>query len=383
MRTRRLAPVIMVAALLLSGCVAEPAGAPTTATAVAPTPTATPTYDPIAGMTLAQRVGQLFMVGTPADGVDPTALAAVSEDAIGGIFLRGRSDAGSAATADLVAQFTAANPAGSPPLWVATDQEGGDVQVLSGPGFDDMPTALTQAQAGCDAVGAEAQRWGAPLAQAGVTMNLAPVADIVTSPDTERDNAPIGRLHRNYGYDEASVVDCAGSFATGMRTAGVLPTFKHFPGLGRTTANTDYSADVVDTEITASSPDVDAYRTLLAEGPAVVMVSTAVYQGIDPSAPAAFSSAVVTALLRDELGFDGVVMTDDLSATAQVAAWSPGDRAVLAVRAGVDLLLVSADAGVFPEMYDAVLQAAESDPAFAAQVDAAARRIVELKAEFP
>jgi len=214
-------------------------------------------------------------------------------------------------------------------------------------------------------------------------MNLAPVVDIVTSPETARQNPPIGRLNREYGFDAASVSSCAGAFAQGMRVAGILPTFKHFPGLGRTTANTDYSADVVDTVVTAAAPDVDVYRTLLAQGQGVVMMSTAVYAQIDPSAPAAFSSVIVTDLLRRDLRFDGVVMTDDLSATAQVARWTPGERAVLAVRAGVDLLLVSADPAVFPEMYDAVLQAARTDPAFAAQVDAAARRIVQLKASFP
>ncbi len=378
----RCASVALIAAMcvLVVGCVAEPA-APTSgadpatsSTTPAPTPD-----DPLAGMDLAARVAQLFMVGTSVDGADAVTLAAVADPGIGGVFLHGRSEAGTASIAALVSQFQGERPADAPALWIATDQEGGDVQVLSGPGFDDMPTALTQARDGCDPIGAEALRWGEQLAQAGVTMNLAPVADIVTSPSTAWDNAPIGRLNRNYGYDEPTVVACAGAFAQGMRAAAVLPTFKHFPGLGRTTDNTDNSADVVDTQVTADSPDVDVYRDLLAQGPAVVMMSTAVYQQIDASAPAAFSSAVVTGLLRDRLGFDGVVMTDDLSATAQVEQWSPGDRAVLAVEAGVDVLLVSADSSVFGEMYAAVLQKAESDPAFSAQVDAAVSRILALK----
>jgi beta-N-acetylhexosaminidase len=323
------------------------------------------------------------MVGTPADTPDPTALAAMADPGVGGIFLRGRSSAGAAATASLVAQFTAVEPATGPRTWVATDQEGGDVQVLSGDGFEPMPTALTSAQRDDATLRADAERWGAQLRAAGVDMNLAPVADIVTSADTARLNQPIGIYNRHYGYDEATVADKAGVFAQGMREAGVLPTIKHFPGLGRVTGNTDYAADVVDTVVGADSPDVNVYRTLLGEGPAAVMMATAVYQRIDPSMPAAFSEPVVTGLLRDELGFDGVVMTDDISATAQVARWAPADRAVLAVDAGVDLLLLSADTSVFPEMYQAVLQRAKTDPAFAEKVDAAAGRILELKETFP
>jgi beta-N-acetylhexosaminidase len=388
MRGVTLAATITVSLALVVGCApsSDPRPSATSRTPVPPAPSATPSptpTDPVAGMSLEDRVGQLFMVGTSVDGADPVSLAAVANSHVGGVFLHGRSAAGTEAIAALVAQFTTLPAASAPPLWIATDQEGGDVQVLTGPGLEDMPTALTQAQGGCGPIRTAALRWGTQLAAAGITMNLAPVVDIVTSPEVARQNPPIGRLNRQYGFDEATVARCAGAFAQGMRVAGILPTFKHFPGLGRTVANTDYSADVVDTEVTASSPDVDVYRTLLAQGAGVVMMSTAVYQGIDPSAPAAFSPAIVTDLLRHDLGFDGVVMTDDLSATAQVAAWAPGDRAVLSIRAGVDLLLVSADPAVFPQMYDAVLQAARNDPAFAEQVDAAARRILELKQSFP
>lgn len=387
-RARTAATTIAVLALtLLAGCAPEPpAPSPSPSHSATPTPTVTPTptptVDPIAGMSLDDRVAQLFMVGTAVDGATPVTLDAVRSRHIGGVFLHGRSSAGVDATASLVAQLTGANATTSPPLWIATDQEGGDVQVLSGPGFDDIPSALSQAQNGCDALAGSARGWGGELSRAGVNMNLAPVADIVTSADAAGDNPPIGSMDREYGYDEATVAACAGAFAQGMRGAGVLPTFKHFPGLGRVTGNTDMSADVVDTEVGADSPDVDVYRSVLGQGPAVVMVSTAIYQRIDPSAPAAFSAPVVTGVLRGRLGFEGVVTTDDLSAAVQVQQWAPGDRAVLAVRAGVDLLLVSADPTVFPEMYDAVLKNAQNDPSFAALVDASARRIVELKRTF-
>ncbi len=333
-------------------------------------------------MSLDDKVAQMFLVGTSVDGVDPTTLAAVRDDHVGGIFLHGRSDAGAQAVAELVAQFTGAAAADRPALWVATDQEGGTVQVLSGPGFDDIPSAVEQAQRSDEQLRADAATWGGQLAQAGVNMNLAPVADIVTSPEFAASNPPIGELAREYGYDRETVAAKSGAFAAGMRDGGVLPTFKHFPGLGHVDDNTDYSTGVTDETVAPDGPDVGVYAEVLPQGAAVVMLSTADYALIDPGVPAAFSSAVV-GVLRDTVGFDGVVTCDDLSAADQVGVYAPAERATRAVEAGVDLLLVSADPTVYPEMRDAVRARAQSDPAFAAKVDAAVTRILAQKASMP
>ena len=367
---------------LAVGCAPEPGPAdpstpvPSSTAPASPTPTASP--DPAAALGLEGCVGQVLMVGTPVDTVSPDAAAAIRDRGVGGLFLHGRSSSGVEATAALVAQFRDLAADGSPKLWVATDQEGGEVQVLSGPGFDEMPYAIRQADLGPDALRTAATTWGGQLAAAGIDVNLAPVADIVTSADTRLNNPPIGALGRQYGYDEQTVAAGAGAFADGMRASGVLPTFKHFPGLGRVDANTDYTAEVLDTAVWADSPDVDVYRALTASGPSLVMVGTARYQNIDPDHPAAFSSAVLD-LLRDRVGFDGVVITDDLSAAAAAEIVAPGDRAVEALSAGVDIVLASADPTVLPAMYDAVLSRAESDREFAARVDESCGRVLAAK----
>ncbi len=386
----RFSAAALLAVLALAGCApatgyapsATPTATPAPTASPTPTPTPTPTPDALAAMSMADKVGQMFMVGTPVDGVDPTTLAAVRDDHIGGVFLHGRSDAGTAAIAELVRAFTGVVPAGTPRLWVATDQEGGTVQVLKGPGFDRIPSALEQAAQDDTTLRASAAAWAGQLTAAGVNMNLGPVADIVTSPEFAASNPPIGELAREYGYDGATVAAKAGAFAAGMREGGVLPTLKHFPGLGHVDDNTDYSTGVTDQVVTGDGPDVGVYASILPQGDAVVMMSTADYSLIDPDVPAAFSPAVV-GLLRDRLGFDGVITVDDLSAADQVEVYSPGERATRAIDAGVDLLLVSADPSVYPEMHQAVLARAESDPAFAAKVDAAARRILAQKAAMP
>lgn len=391
---RRAGVSLALTVLLLAGCVAAPPSAtPSVSSSTSasapptpePSPTPTPTPDPLEGLSLEQRVGQLFVVGTPAGRVDPQTLAAVADRHLGGVFLHGRSTGGVAATATVVARFTGADGAAVSgiPLWIATDQEGGEVQVLRGPGFDDIPYAIRQADLRPPALRKAARRWGQQLRQAGVTLNLAPVADIVTSHDTRFGNPPVGGLGRQYGYDRATVAAHAGAFAEGMRDAGVTPTFKHFPGLGHVRANTDHAGDVADTTVTADGPDIEVYRSLLAEGPALVMLGFAVYERIDGSAPAVFSARIVTGILRGDLGYDGVVITDDLSAATAVSGVAPADRAVRALSAGVDVLLLSSGPATLPAMYDAVLQKARTDPAFAERVDESARRVVEAKLSGP
>ncbi|WP_460573039.1 glycoside hydrolase family 3 N-terminal domain-containing protein [Humibacter soli] len=384
-RILRAAAVVALAGLL-GGCAASAPSRHHTATPTRrPTPTATVTptpVDPLAGMTLQQKVGQLFMVGTQATTADPTTLSAVSDLHVGNVFLAGRSQGGTEATAAIVKQFTAlvgADTTAGLPLFVATDQEGGEVQVLSGPGFDDMPTALEQGSMAPAALQAAATQWGSQLHAAALNMNLAPVVDLIPSPQAAANNPPIGGFDRQFGYDPATITSHANAFRAGMQTSGIVPVIKHFPGLGAVTENTDTDSGVTDTTTTATSASVGVFKTEIQDGAQVVMMSTAIYTQLDAKAPAAFSPTVTTGLLRGTLGFDGVIMSDDLSAAEQVDAWSPADRAILALQAGVDIVLVSASPEVAAPMVAAVVAKAQTDPAFAKVVDDAARRVVELK----
>lgn len=347
-----------------------------------PSEAATPSpSDPLAGWTLEHKVGQLLMVGVDVAGAGDDARAAVEQHHVGNVFLHGRSEAGLEAAAELVAGYTglvSAETTRDEPMLVATDQEGGLVQVLRGPGFSEIPRATVQAEWDEAELRRHAKAWGAELAGAGINLNLAPVMDLVPQ-ETARLNAPIGAFDRNYGYTAESVVRSANAFSAGQRAAGVETVIKHFPGLGRVTQNTDTASGVVDDDVAADSPDVAVFAEGIAAGARFVMMSTAVYERIDPAAPAAFSRVVVEDLLRRQLGFDGVVITDDLSAADQIETWSPGERAVRAVDAGVDMVLASADPSVVPEMADALVERARQDPDFAAKVDAAALRVLEAK----
>ena len=351
-----------------------------------PSPSAVPDggtpdpQDPAAGWSIEQKVGQLLVVGTPADAatVGDATRTAIEDHHVGNVFLHGRSEAGLEATRGLVESAIGLAPDDAPPMLVATDQEGGSVQVLRGPGFSELPRATEQATWDAERLEEEATAWGAELADAGVNLNLAPVMDLVPA-DNQSANAPIGYFSRNYGNTAQSVVRSATAFSAGMQASGVEPVIKHFPGLGHVTRNTDTTERVTDDSVTAGSASVEVFADGIDAGARFVMLSNAVYTRIDTENPAAFSPAVV-GLLREDLGFDGVVMTDDVSAAAAVTGLAPAERALEAVGAGADLVLASADPTVVPAMADALVARAQDDAEFAAKVDAAVGRVLTAKA---
>lgn len=326
----------------------------------------------LARMSLEQRVGQLLMVGVPATGASAAALDSVSRYHVGGVILTGRSSAGTAATANVVAALQAR---ASTPLLVSADQEGGSVQVLSGPGFATMPSAVVQGRQAPATLRANARTWGSQLRAGSVRVNLAPVADTVPNP---AGNPPIGGFDRQYGATPAAVSAHAGAFASGMTDAGVVPTVKHFPGLGRVTADTDTTAGVTDTVTTRTDPYLQPFRDVVRAGSPFVMMSTATYARIDPGHPAAFSVIVLRDMLRSDLGFDGVVISDDLGNARQVAAYAPGDRATRFVGSGGDIVL-TVNPAVLPAMFSALVARARSDAAFRARVDESALRVLAAK----
>jgi beta-N-acetylhexosaminidase len=332
-------------------------------------------------MTPAQRIGQLFMVGGPVSGLTSATTSAISRYHVGNLILTGRTTAGAppvrsvTSASDAVAGAVAT---AGVPLFIATDQEGGYVQVLQGPGFSRMPTALTQGTWPDSTLTSNAGVWGHQVRQAGVDVNLAPVMDTVSQSFAPH-NPPIGWYDREYGYTPATVADKGSAFLRGMRSAGLAMTAKHFPGLGRVTGNTDTTAGVTDTVTTRSSSDIVPFRAAVTSGSQFLMVSSAFYSKIDAHSPAVFSPTVITGMIRGDLGFTGVVISDDLGNSKQVQAWSPGARAVNFINAGGDMVL-TVNPTALPAMVNAVSARASSDAAFRAKVNIAAWRVLTVKA---
>jgi beta-N-acetylhexosaminidase len=326
-------------------------------------------------MSLAQRVGQLFMVDCPTSGITSATISAIQAQHVGSVILDNTTQAGSSAIGALTRALENANPSAAK-LFIATDQEGGEVQRLQGPGFAQVPSGVEQGTLSPHALQADATLWGQQLRAVGVQIDLAPVLDTV--PPGGAPNPPIGDLDREFGHDPATVSAHGAAVVAGLAAAGVDATVKHFPGLGRVTGNTDTSTSVTDSITTRHDAYLTPFATAVANGVPFVMMSTADYAKIDPGRPAAFSSTIVTGMLRGDLGFRGVIISDDLGAAKQVSAYSFGQRAIDFIQAGGDMVL-TVDASVAPAMVAAVLSRAQSDATFRAQVDAAAMLVLQAK----
>jgi beta-N-acetylhexosaminidase len=329
-------------------------------------------------MSLEQRIGQLFMVDSPSTGLADSTLTALDDYYVGSVILDGTTN-DSASTIRSLTRSLQSHSAANAKLFIATDQEGGQVQRLQGPGFDTIPSAVEQGKLAPAVLQRNATTWGRQLKAAGVNVDLAPVLDVV--PANFGSNPPIGDLDRQYG-DTAATVSAHGlAFARGLAAASVAATVKHFPGLGRVHENTDTTAGVTDTATARRGNYIQPFADAVKAGVPFVMVSNAIYAKIDPANPAPFSSTVITGMLRGDLGFTGVVISDDLGAAQAVAGFSPGERAVDFIAAGGDMVL-TVDSNVVPAMTAALIAKATSDPAFKQQVSAAALRVLTAKAKF-
>jgi beta-N-acetylhexosaminidase len=329
-------------------------------------------------MTEAQRVGQLFLVGIAGA---PTAevARAVQKYHFGSLLWQGTSTAGLAADQQATQAIQSlASPAATAKVrfFIAANQEGGQVQELQGPGFSVIPSALTQGQLSTAELRRLAAGWGRQLRSAGVNLNLAPVMDVVPGA-TASQNAPIGALQREFGHTPQATGAHGAAFIRGMKQAGVATTAKHFPGLGRVVGNTDFTSGVVDTVTSPKSPYLNSFRTAINAGVSFVMVALATYTRIDPRHLAAFSPRVMR-LLRQQLHFSGVIVSDDLGAAAAVAGLSPANRAIDFLAAGGDLI-TSQSLPAAIAMDQAILARTRHDMAFRLTVNEAVHNILDAK----
>lgn len=404
MATRHHRPLLAVGAatagLVLTACGTTPSSGPTpsapapsspasaaTSPSAAPS-SATASRSPggadgcaalVADLDRSERIGQLFMPGVGVPAWNDSVATTFAEAEVGTVLLLENTEIGQSGIKDLTDQIKGAidQPEGVE-LMVAADQEGGLVQRLKGEGFSEMPAATEQAQLSDAELRASAEDWGSQLREAGVGINLAPVADVVPA-EVGDANEPIGALDRGYGSDADTVSAKVDAFAAGMDAAGVATSVKHFPGLGRVQGNTDLETRVVDDSTTREDADLAGFGSAVENGSDMVMVGSAIYSQIDAEFPAMFSDTVIEGMIRDDLDFDGVVISDDVGAAKAVSHLSPGERVVDFLTAGGDVV-INADPSILPAMVEAVEEQADSDEEFAAELEVKATRVLTMKA---
>jgi len=336
-RWRRVA--LLAAACLLSACGTTPVRpivATSTASFVAtPAPTASATAAPactplsaVDAWPLAQRAAQLVVA--PALHGNAAALGGAISQGVGGILILG------AAASDLRSQLSRAQAQARIPMIVMADQEGGGVQRLGSlvgnlPWPREMVSQMTST-----GLQAAAARVAAQMKALGVTMNLAPLLDLDAG-DGPNDRDVIGL--RSFSAGASVTTTYALAFARGMQQGGEVPVVKHFPGIGGATGNTELGPATTQPIAALRQTGLLPYQAAIAAGLPAVMVSHASIPGLS-TAPASLSSAAITGLLREQLGFRGLVLTDSLSAGAVYAAgYDLASAAVQAISAGADMLL--------------------------------------------
>ncbi len=344
------------------------ASAPATRSAgLAPTASERESESPAgAGASIPRLVGQRFMVGLRAPVPPQKLLQDARRGEIGGVVVFTEESSPADVRRAAAALQRAARAGGNPGLLIATDQEGGPVKRLPGP-----PSAALSTLSPGEAL-QEGSATGRYLRAHGINVDLAPVVDLGLPGSFMTEEG------RTISSSPARVTAVAERFADGLEQTGVMPVAKHFPGLGEATQDSDREASVVDASIGKS---LIPFRELIASSlPLGIMVSTAIYTKRDPDHGAAWSPRIVGGLLRHELGFDGLVISDDLSSEG-VAQSLPTPKAVEeSAKAGVDVLLLEPDS--FRSAYEALLKAAEDGRIPRGNLDASYSRILDAKKRF-
>lgn len=318
--------------------------------------------------------GQVIVAGYPAGDPPEAIRRRLSERALGGVILFKRNLEGLAPVevAEHLAGIAAAT-AGPAPL-VAVDQEGGRVERLKSPVLELPPM---RALGDHDDVGLTRRvgaTLGAQLAALGFTVDFAPVLDVDTNPA----NPVIG--DRSFGADPEKVARHGLAFAAGLAEAGLLACGKHFPGHGDTAQDSHFDLPSLPHDMERlERVELVPFRAA-AGAVGSIMTAHIVFEALDPDRPATLSKRVITGLLRETLGYDGLIVSDDLEMKAIADHFTPGQAAVEAIAAGCDALLICKTVSLVDEAAEALASEASHDPAFAARLREAAARVHAARA---
>lgn len=369
MLSRAPAVAAIIVAAAVGGCGGDGGGGPATTATVGATTRARPVEvpDPASRLTTAQLVGQRIISGYT--GVKPSRsmLRAVRRGTVGGVILF----ADNVPSLDRARRTSAvlrreARRGRQPPLLIMIDQEGGDVNRLAGAPPTASPTAMGRADGSGRFARQQGRLTGRALRGVGIDVDLAPVADVPAF-----DDSFLGT--RAFGRTAAGVARAACGFARGLADAGVAPTLKHFPGLGRAAANTDEAAVTID--VTREQLDAEslAYRRCAVDVP-LTMISSATYPALDASVPAVLSPA--TYELLADTGFRGLTISDAFVTPGIVDLRRPALRAL---KAGLDLVLYAQDEAAARDAHRRLVSSVRKGSLSGRRLRATAARILAFK----
>ena len=325
-------------------------------------------------MSVRDMVGQMFMISTGGTEPDYYVNKMIRERNVGGVLLFGHNMKSEAQTRRLTAALQRLSMQTEPaiPLFIAVDQEGG--QISHAPWVTPQPAAAqVGARGDPERARAIAEEMGRELLRAGVNTDLAPVVDTGFG-------AAIGR--RSFGEDPQLVAEMGAAAVEGFKAAGVVSAAKHFPNHGPATTDSHVGLPVVDHDLPKlRSRDLPPFEAAIQAGVPMVMVGHLLYPAVDPERPASLSPEAV-GMLRGELHFGRVVVTDDLAMAGASGKGPPARAAVEAVKAGADLLIISSPPEQQADAYDAVVAAVESGEIPQRRIRTSVERVLKVKEDY-
>jgi beta-N-acetylhexosaminidase len=333
------------------------------------------------GLTVEEKIGQMLMFGFEGTRLDENLEQMLGEWRVGGLVLRD----GNLDTPNQIRELSTslqklASASGLPAgLLLAVDQEGGAVTRLRWP-FTQFPAPAVLGAIGDPALTrAMGETMAEEMMAVGINVDLAPVLDVNDNPL----NPVIGP--RSFG-DDAEVVAVMGTaFLDGLHDGKVIATGKHFPGHGSTSTDSHIALPVVTKSADEiRSTELVPFEAAVEAGVDIIMTAHVAYPALDDSTstPATLSEPILTEILRQELGFAGVILTDEISMAAITGSYSPGEAAVMAIAAGADMILSKGPSSTQAEIRQALLDAVRSGRISEQRLDESVARILQLKTRY-
>ncbi len=324
---------------------------------------------------LGREAGQAVWVGLPGLELDPRTRSLLAEDRVSGAILFKRNIQEPDQVAELNQTLHAASPLGG--LFVAVDQEGGRVARL-GPPLTVFPPMRHLGDQGNPAlVRAAAKALASELQAIGFTVDFAPVVDV----NTEEANPVIG--DRAFGTTPERVSEMGATFIVAMQEAGMMACAKHFPGHGHTRVDSHLDLPWCDlSEEELRRDHLPPFAAAARVGVGAVMTAHVVYPAWDPSIPATLSAPLLTGILREELGFSGLILSDDLEMKAVAGRWSPRELVHQGILAGVDAFLVCKDQDLADEVITSLRALLEEDADIRQRFRASLARLEKARSRF-
>lgn len=343
--------------------------------------TAKPPADPIQAavgkMTLEQKLGQMIIAGIDGTTMDEQAKSLIADDAVGGFILYKANIESADQTVELLNALKEANRNNPAPLLLSVDQEGGSVNRMPD-SFVAIPSNRDIAKSGdSEKARAIGEAIGAEVRALGFNVDFAPVLDVDSNPN----NPVIG--NRSFGPTASVVSSFGAAEMAGLRSGQVVPVVKHFPGHGDTSVDSHLELPVVNKTIEQLRKlELVPFAAAIEAKADAVMIAHILLPQLDPDHPSSMSPRVINGLLRGEMGFDGVVITDDMTMGAILKHYDLGQAAVQSVQAGADIVLVAHDYAQAKKALDALKQAVRAGEIAEDAIDRSVARIVALKQRY-